>query len=135
MAIDSIGRVANPNAGLNQAAVGLEDFLDIFLAQLNFQDPLEPVDNREFIAQLAQFSSLELANRTSDNVEGLLEVNSINQAVGLLGREVNIRSENGFAVAEVVAIRLQGSQPVLSVRTTDDQVLDGISPAQVSVIR
>ncbi|AUM12956.1 flagellar hook assembly protein FlgD [Ketobacter alkanivorans] len=135
MAVDSIGRVANPNAGLNQAAVGLEDFLDIFLAQLNFQDPLEPVDNREFIAQLAQFSALELANRTSDNVEGLLEVNSVDQAVGLLGREVNIRGDNGLVVAEVIAIRLQGSQPVLSVRTAEEQILDGISPAQVSVIR
>lgn len=135
MAVDSIGRVVDASSGLNQTAVGLEDFLDIFLAQLNFQDPLEPVDNREFIAQLAQFSSLELANQTNDNIEGLLDVQSVNQAVGLLGRDVNVQGENGLVIGEVIAIRLQGNQPVLSIRTSDDQFIEGVNPSQVTVVR
>ncbi|MCG8668256.1 MAG: flagellar hook capping protein [Pseudomonadales bacterium] len=134
MPVDSIGRVTDPNAGLNQTAVGLEDFLDIFLAQLNFQDPLEPVDNREFIAQLAQFSSLELANQTNDNVEGLLDVESINQSVNLLGKEVSVQGENGLVIGQVTSVSLQGSQPILTVTGPDGPVV-GINPSQVTLIR
>jgi flagellar basal-body rod modification protein FlgD len=135
MAIDAIGRVADQDAGLSQAAVGLDDFLEIFLAQLNFQDPLEPVDNREFIAQLAQFSSLELANQTNDGVSGLLEVQSITQSVGLLGKEVQVSTNGGSTIGEVVAIRLAGNQPVLSIKTADGQYVEGVSPANVVLVR
>lgn len=135
MAIDAIGRVADQDAGLSQAAVGLDDFLEIFLAQLNFQDPLEPVDNREFIAQLAQFSSLELANQTNDGVSGLLEVQSISQSVGLLGKEVQVSANGGSTIGEVVAIRLAGNQPVLSIKTSDGQYVEGVSPANVVLVR
>src|SRR3990167_11395777 len=135
MSIDAIGRVADKDAGLSQAAVGLDDFLEIFLAQLNFQDPLEPVDNREFIAQLAQFSSLELANQTNDGVSGLLEVQSITQSVGLLGKEVQVNANGGSIVGQVVAIRLAGSQPVLSVKTAGGEYVEGVSPANVVLVR
>lgn len=135
MAIDSIGRVASNESALNQTAVGLEDFLEIFLAQLNFQDPLEPVDNREFIAQLAQFSALELANQTNDGVNGILEVESVSQSVGLLGKEVQATFSEGTIVGEVVAIKLVNNQPAISLRTVDDRFIEGISPANVSLIR
>lgn len=135
MSIDAIGRVADKDTSLSQAAVGLDDFLEIFLAQLNFQDPLEPVDNREFIAQLAQFSSLELANQTSDGVSGLLEVQSITQSVGLLGKEVQVNANGGSMVGQVVAIRLAGSQPVLSIKTAGGEYVEGVSPANVVLVR
>lgn len=135
MAIDAIGRTASLENGLTQAAVGLEDFLEIFLAQLNFQDPLEPVDNREFIAQLAQFSSLELANQTNEGVSGILEVESVTQSVGLLGKEVQVSTNGGSLIGEVIAIRLAGNQPVLSIRTADNQFIEGVSPANVVLVR
>ena len=135
MAIDAIGRLANQDTGLSQAAVGLDDFLNIFLAQLNFQDPLEPVDNREFVAQLAQFSSLELANQTNDNMSGLLDVASVSQSVGLLGKEVQVNADGGSVIGSVVAIRLSGNQPVLSVKTADNQFIEGVSPANVVLVR
>lgn len=135
MAIDAIGRAASQENGLTQAAVGLEDFLEIFLAQLNFQDPLEPVDNREFIAQLAQFSSLELANQTNEGVSGILEVESVSQSVGLLGKEVQVSANGGSVIGEVIAIRLAGNQPVLSIRTADSQFIEGVSPADVVLVR
>lgn len=135
MTIDSIGRVSSTESSLNQTAVGLEDFLEIFLAQLNFQDPLEPVDNREFIAQLAQFSALELANQTNEGVNGILEVEAVSQSVGMLGRTVNVAAGDGVAFGDVVAIRLVGGQPVLSIELPNGQVLEGISPADVTVVR
>ena len=49
--------------------LGKEEFLKILITQLQHQDPLSPVEDREFIAQLAQFSALEqMQNMSHDNV-------------------------------------------------------------------
>lgn len=134
MAIESVGRVGETEGALRQqTSLQLEDFLNIFLTQLSFQDPLEPVDNREFLAQLAQFSSLELANSSNENSEGLLEVTSYSQSIGLLGRSVEANTENGTVTGEVIAMRLSGAQPQLTLREGDGTVTF-VSPAQVSLV-
>lgn len=137
MAIDTIGRVADAGVDLQQSNVDLEDFLQIFLAQLNFQDPLEPVDNREFLAQLAQFSSLETSNRTNETMDALLDVTGIEQSVGLVGREVQVAGVGqGSLVGTVTALSVDGNgNPSLTILTPDNQSLVGISPAQVSLVR
>ena len=45
--------------------LGQDTFLRLFIAQLENQDPLDPTSNEEFVAQLAQFSSLEQATQTT----------------------------------------------------------------------
>src|SRR5690554_3043438 len=117
MAVDSIAKISNESLGLQQKTVGLEDFMKIFLTQLSFQDPLEPVDNREFIAQLAQFSSLEVTNRTNANMESLLDVQSISQTVGLIGKKVQIAGEQGPMVGKVTTISFSNGNPELTLLT------------------
>lgn len=135
MAIDSIGAIGNREIVAAQADIGLEEFLRLFLTQLNYQDPLEPVDNREFLAQLAQFSSVELANRTNENTEALLDVNNLSQSIGLLGRTVNIQLETGTTSGEVIAMNLVNGQPQLTILQEDGRFLSA-SPVQVrSVIQ
>ena len=131
MAIESVGRVASNDNAMTQNSVGIDDFLEIFLTQLNFQDPLEPVDNREFIAQLAQFSSLQIASETNDNIEGLLDVNSVSQSVDLLGREVTF---DGGASGRVIAVRMEGDSVVLDLENSGGYVR-GVSPANVTLIK
>jgi flagellar basal-body rod modification protein FlgD len=133
MAIDSVGAVGRTDTVAAQASVGLDEFLNIFLTQLNYQDPLEPVDNREFLAQLAQFSSVELANRTNDNTEALLDVSNLSQSIGLLGRTVNVQLETGSTSGEVVAMSLVQGQPRLSVRQADGTFIS-VSPTQISSV-
>ena len=55
MPVDAIGTILNPASATatQQNTIDQEDFIKLFLSQLQFQDPLEPVDNREFLAQLA----------------------------------------------------------------------------------
>ena len=134
MAIDSIGRVGATEAPeRQQASLQLEDFLNIFLTQLNFQDPLEPLDNREFLAQLAQFSSLELSNQSNENSEGLLEVNALTQTMGLLGRSVEAVVEAGNVQGEVVAMRVVNGGTELTLKQASGDLVF-ISPAQVTLI-
>ncbi|OZG74840.1 flagellar hook capping protein [Hahella sp. CCB-MM4] len=135
MAVESIGRINSDSTALRQNAVGIEDFLQIFLTQLTFQDPLEPVDNREFIAQLAQFSSLETATRTNDNIEGLLDVQAVSQSVGLIGKTVQVDNGDGFAIGKVTTITFNNGNPLLTLQTEDDTPITGISPSQITVVR
>lgn len=137
MPVDSIGHVASPEVDLQQNMVGIEDFLEIFLAQLNFQDPLEPVDNREFIAQLAQFSALQISNESNSHVEQLLEVQSVNQSLGLIGKSVEVVTETGQRViGEVSTIRFGSSgNPLLTIKVGDDSFITDISPARVTLVR
>jgi flagellar basal-body rod modification protein FlgD len=133
MAIDSVGAVGRTDVVSAQASVGLDDFLNIFLTQLNYQDPLEPVDNREFLAQLAQFSSVELANRTNETTTAILDVSNLSQSIGLLGRTVNVQLETGSSSGEVIAMNLVQGQPRLSVKQPDGSIIS-VSPTQVSSV-
>ncbi len=133
MAIDSVGAVGRTDVVSAQASVGLDDFLNIFLTQLNYQDPLEPVDNREFLAQLAQFSSVELANRTNETTSAILDVSNLSQSIGLLGRTVNVQLETGSSSGEVIAMSLVQGQPRLSVKQPDGSIIS-VSPTQVSSV-
>jgi flagellar basal-body rod modification protein FlgD len=129
--------VSNESQGLPQQAVNTDDFLKLFLTQLNYQDPLEPVDNREFLTQLAEFSSLQIANSNSKSMESLLDVSSVNQSVSLLGKEVLVNSGNipgGSAVGTVSAIELNGNNVVLGVNISADDVIR-VSPSAVTVVR
>ncbi len=85
--------------------MGKEDFLNLLVTQLRYQDPMSPEDPKDFVAQLAQFSSLEQQMNTNQTLENLTEVfqamtNSQNmaQGVSLLGKTVS-GSGNQITVA------------------------------------
>ena len=125
MAIDAIG--VPPTVTNNAAAqrtIGQEEFLRILLTQLRFQDPLEPVDNREFIAQLAQFSALEINRQQSEKVDALLAMENANQALALVGRSVEVGGAERAGVGEVTAVSFQDGEPRLTVRTASTTLVD-----------
>src|SRR5882672_11672530 len=102
MAVDLIGGVsASQNANLQVAAVSQQDFLRILVTQLSFQDPLKPIDNEAFIAQIAQFTSLEQTRQINDRINSLLSIQSSNQAIGLIGRTVEVATSTGTVVGQV----------------------------------
>ena len=62
---------AQPAAAARKTTLGQADFIRLMTTQMKLQDPLEPVDNKEMIAQMAQFSSLS----------GINDINSTLQAI------------------------------------------------------
>ena len=105
------GATEQTSAATAKNVLGKDDFLKLLTAQLANQDPLEPVDNQAFIAQLAQFSSLEQLHGVSSRLDSLLlSVNSSNQlgAASLVGRDVTFKTD-GVALAEGTAPALQAN--------------------------
>jgi len=76
-------------------SLGKDDFLNLLVTKLQHQDPMNPMDDEDFIAQLAQFSSLEQMASIADGIESsnqwdYLQMQSLNNmmAAGLIGKEV-----------------------------------------------
>lgn len=83
------------NAGLKntrapQENLGKDDFLKILVTQLQHQDPTKPMEDREFIAQMAQFSSLEQMTNMSQQFTELAETLKGSQAMNLVGKVVEV---------------------------------------------
>lgn len=83
----------------DKSIMGKDDFLKLMLSQLKNQDPLNPMDNSEYAAQLAQFSSLEQLSNLNKSMDKSIEANyyltqSINNTMTatLIGKEVKIGS-------------------------------------------
>ena len=102
----------------NSAQLGKEDFLRLLVTQLRYQDPLEPVKEQEFIAQLAQFSTLEGINNLANHMEILVDFGeallwqSTNQeAIDMLGRQVTLVTQDGEITGSVSGIRWYEGRP------------------------
>lgn len=81
---------------LQSSSLGKDDFLRLLVTQLQHQDPLQPMQNTEFVAQLAQFSSLEQLNNIGDQLSlvqmGQMSVSNM-QAAALVGREITAHGD------------------------------------------
>lgn len=97
--------------GVNQ-----DDYMKLFMQELTYQDPLKPIDNREFMTQMAQFSALQQAKDTNENLEQQIKLLTVNQSVMLLGKSVQFNG--GEASGKVVSINFPDKKPAqLSVDT------------------
>jgi flagellar basal-body rod modification protein FlgD len=136
MAVDSVGLAATASTAPKNATLGQEDFMKILLTQLQFQDPLKPMDNQEFMAQMAQFTSLEISRQQSDNTETLLAIQSASQALNLIGKEVEVQTDGVAQIGIVKAVAFQGGVPVMTVQQgINGAFLTGVRLSQVSLVR
>lgn len=100
-------KTATDNTGVGDAtksvtgdqAMGKDAFLQLLVTQLKNQDPLSPQDNGAFVAQLAQFSSLEGINNLNDSVNAISSNFSSSQALqasSLVGRSVITQTDKAM---------------------------------------
>src|ERR1041384_1480610 len=105
MAIDPTTSATSTNATDAAAAatkakadkniLGKDDFLKLMVAQMKNQDPMNPADDKDNIAQMAQFSSLEQITNLATAVHDLSNRMSLTQNVGLLGHDVTYTKADG----------------------------------------
>jgi len=138
MAVDVIGggtSSSTQTVDLQQSSLGQEQFLRILLTQLRFQDPLKPMDNQQFLAQMAQFSALAQTSQLNDRIDTLLTIQSASQSVGLIGKSVQVETENGALIGTVSTLTFADGQPNLTVTTATGEILTGVRLSQISLVR
>lgn len=92
----TVGQQAPPASRIPGRNLGQEDFLKLLVAQLSAQDPMNPQKDTEFIAQMAQFSSLEQTRAMQADISGLRSDQRLAQANALIGRTVTLTNANGL---------------------------------------
>ncbi len=91
----SAAATATAAAAATQQTLGENDFLTMMMAQLQNQDPLNPMDNSAFVAQLAQFSQvsgIQNLNTTMSSLSSNMTSNQALQASSLIGKQVYVNS-------------------------------------------
>jgi len=101
----------------NNQTLMKDDFLKLFITQLKNQDPLSPVDDSQFLAQLAQFSSLEQMSNVAESVEALnknmtalTSQSLLVQGAAMIGKEAIGIGEDGLEVSGIISsVKLNGA--------------------------
>ncbi len=93
--------------------LGKDDFIKILITQLTHQDPSAPMEDKEFIAQMAQFSSLEQMTNMAQDFSKLANVLSGTEASAALGRSVEIAQGDQVVQGVVKAVSRGGAPQVL----------------------
>ena len=108
--------------------LGKDAFMNLLVTQLKHQDPLAPTENQEFIAQLAQFSSLEGIQELNDNLLGLAVLQQSNalmaqltQSSDLIGKTVKYvdPTSNVEASGDVTSVKIKDGIAVLNIGNKD----------------
>ena len=101
-------------------AMGKDTFLKLLVAQLKYQNPMQPVDSSQFMAQTAQFTMVEKLEAMAAQTDALVAGEASQRAAGLLGRQVTYLDDQGAAQTGVVTGTRFGSDgPVLLLGTTE----------------
>ncbi len=109
--------------------------LKIILTQLTYQDPLKPMDNFQFVSQLAQFSQIQQGQTTNDHLEALVAAQATSQATSLLGTKVDLPAGTTTLTGKVIAVTFTDGAPSITIQTTDNQTISGIAIGSISQVR
>ena len=88
----------------NADILGKEDFLKILVTQLTHQDPTQPMEDREFIGQMAQFSALEQMTNLNSEMARMAGMLAKGQALGMLGQMVQVQDGDSVTSGRVTEI-------------------------------
>lgn len=140
MAVDSIGAVlgtADTATGVQAKSIDQQDFIRLFVSELQFQDPMQPLDNSQFLLQLSQFESIELSGETNQGIQDMLTMNSSSQSVTLLNHAVEVTGTDGSTSAgKISAVNFTTGGVQLSVTdSATGAVVTGVRMSQISLVQ
>ena len=129
--INDLGLASQPTVVSPENDLGQDAFMELLLAQLQNQDPLNPMENGEFMSQLAQFetaSGIEDLNRSFEALTSSLQSNQALQASAMVGRWVLTPSSDITLWPEV------GASGAVDLPTASEQVLITVTDATGQVV-
>ena len=92
--VESFNKSIQKDGRKAAGTMGKDDFLRLLVTQLENQDPTSPLDDKEFISQMAEFSTLEQMTQMNTTLSNLIVNNKINLSYSLLGRYVEVLDSN-----------------------------------------
>lgn len=117
--------MANSVGGLS--GIGQDQFLQLLVAQLKNQDPLDPVSNQDFISQLATLNSVQGLQDLNASFGQMLKLQQLTQGSDLIGKTVSYTPTNGSQTTGTVsAVSVDNGSFVLKIGT-DTVTLDQIN--------
>ncbi|HIW36531.1 MAG TPA: flagellar hook assembly protein FlgD [Candidatus Treponema faecavium] len=117
-AVNMFNKTLAVNGRTASQELGKDDFLKLLLTQLSHQDPTAPMDNTQFIAQMAQFSTLEQMTNMSVGFNQLSNLLNTSDAVATMGKTVEVDTGAGTGVTGVVEAVVRGERPQVQVNGT-----------------
>lgn len=137
MSVEAIGSAlsttdpsATPNAGINE-----QDFIQLFVSELQYQDPMQPLDNSQFLTQLAQFVGIEQQSEEVSGINNLLTLDSSDQSLGLLSHSVEVtNADNTTTTGKVTGIQYSANGVQLTVTTSSNNVMTNVNLSQIQLV-
>lgn len=121
-----LAQITGPSTTSTESTNGMDKdtFLQLLVAQLRYQDPMNPTDSTQFLAQSAQFTALEKMEAVAEQTKQAVAAQMAFGASSLVGRAVTYVDANGKTVTGAVdAVQFKTDGPVLTVG--DDEVALG----------
>jgi flagellar basal-body rod modification protein FlgD len=97
------------NSASSSNTLDYDDFLQLMVAQMQNQDPLNPTDSTEYMSQIAQFSSVEQGINTNNKLDYLLFNSDVLQANTMVGQ--TITSADGSVTGTIASVRIDSAGP------------------------
>lgn len=131
----SSSSTATQDAATNAFGLSFESLLKIIMTQLSYQDPLKPMDNFEFVSQLAQFAQIQIGQNGNDKLAQVAASQATLQATSLLGRTVNVNGGSGGGViGKVTEVKFTGSGPTIGIQLSGGQTISDIPISSISQV-
>jgi flagellar basal-body rod modification protein FlgD len=106
------------SSGTSNSQFGTDTFLKLLVAQLQYQDPMNPQDGTQFLTQTAQFTEVEKLNDIDTQVTSALNANQLIAASTMIGHQVMYKDANGNDQTGVVSsVKVTSSGPQLNIGT------------------
>lgn len=112
-------QAAQPKSTGSASKMGSTEFMNLMMKQLQYQDPMSPVSNAEFIAQQAQFTQLSTTQEMSTNIASN---NAVSEALSLVGKSVTITDPNDSTktiTGSVKSATISGKNSTININGTD----------------
>lgn len=132
MAVSAVSATSSQNP----AGLDFKSLMQIILQQLTYQDPLKPMDNFQFVSQMAQFSELQQIQSLNTSITTLLSTQASLQATGLLGKTVDFTTAGSTsAIGTVKSVTFSSGKPSLTITTSAGQTVANVDLSAITQVQ